>query len=142
VQSFGNDSLPHEVAIDPSGQFAFIPLKGANAIAQFRFDGTSGKLTANTPARVTTAVGAGPRHMAFHSSGKFAYVINEQASTMVAYTLDTMGRLTEMQSLTTRPAGATTRPRKPPCTCRASGSTDRTEGTTTSSSILSATPTG
>jgi 6-phosphogluconolactonase len=106
VQSFGNDSLPHEVAIDPSGQFAFIPLKGANAIAQFRFDGTSGKLTANTPARVTTAVGAGPRHMAFHSSGKFAYVINEQASTMVAYTLDTMGRLTEMQSLTTRPASS------------------------------------
>jgi 6-phosphogluconolactonase len=105
VQSFGSNALPHEFMLDPSGQFAFVPLKGASAIAQYRFDGSTGKLTANTPARVMTANGAGPRHMAFHPNGKFAYVINEQASTMVAYTLDAMGRLTEMQSLTTRASG-------------------------------------
>jgi 6-phosphogluconolactonase len=37
---------------------------------------------------VATAAGAGPRHLALHPSGRFAYGINENASTMTAYALD------------------------------------------------------
>jgi 6-phosphogluconolactonase len=101
IQSFGAMSQTHEIVLDPSAQYAFVALKGSSAVAQFKFDGVSGKLTPSTPPRVMTATGAGPRHIAFHPSGKYAYVINEQASTMVAYTHNA-GTLTEMQSLTTR----------------------------------------
>ncbi|HEX9296523.1 MAG TPA: lactonase family protein [Polyangiaceae bacterium] len=99
--------LPHQIVLDPNHQFAFVPLKGADAIAQFRFDAAAGKLLANTPARVATKSGANPRHIAFHPNSRFAYVINESNSTMVAYTYDaSLGRLTELQTLSTRAAGA------------------------------------
>ena len=49
----------------------------------YRFDENQGSLTANDPAFVATAAGAGPRHFAFHPNGRFAYVINELDSTVV-----------------------------------------------------------
>ena len=50
--------------------------------------------------------GSGPRHFAFHPSGKFAYVINELASTLVAFSYDAeTGKLTTLQSLSTLPDG-------------------------------------
>jgi 6-phosphogluconolactonase len=103
IQSFGSGAQTHEIVLDPTSQYAFVALKGSSAVAQFKFDSATGKLTPSNPARVMTANGAGPRHIAFHPSSKWAYVINEQASTMVAYT-HTAGTLTEMQSLSTRNA--------------------------------------
>src|SRR5262249_17083211 len=48
--------------------------------------------------------GAGPRHFAFHPSGKFAYVINEMANTVTAFAYDaSRGVLTEIQSVATLP---------------------------------------
>jgi 6-phosphogluconolactonase len=107
IQSFGPGSLPHQIAVEPGNQFAFVVLKGADAIAQFRLDATSGKLVASTPARLKVAKASGPRHLAFHPGGKFAYLISEQASTMTAYSFDAAsGTLTEMQTLSTRAADA------------------------------------
>jgi 6-phosphogluconolactonase len=102
IQSFATNSSPHNVMLDPSSQYAFVALKDADTIAQFKFDVATGKLTPSTPPRVTTA--GGPRHIAFHPSGKWAYVITESGSTMVAYT-HSAGTLTEMQSLSTRMGG-------------------------------------
>jgi 6-phosphogluconolactonase len=55
---------------------------------------------------VKLAPGAGPRHFAFHPSGRFAYAINELASTISALAYDAQrGTLTEVQTLGTLPAG-------------------------------------
>ncbi len=89
--------LPHQIVLDPNHQFAFVPLKGADAIAQFRFDAAAGKLLANTPARVATKSGANPRHIAFHpnSSGKWLYGSNRGDNNIVLFSIgDADGRMT------------------------------------------------
>jgi 6-phosphogluconolactonase len=82
----------------------FIPNKGNDEIAQLSID-SAGTLTPNTPATVRTAAGAGPRHIAMHSSGKLAFVINELNSTMVPYQVSAAGTLTAGTSVSTLPAG-------------------------------------
>jgi len=48
--------------------------------------------------------GAGPRHFAFHPSGRYAYVINELDSTLTAFNYDgEQGRLREIQTVSTLP---------------------------------------
>ena len=47
---------------------------------------------------------SGPRHFAFHPTGRFAYVINEISSTVTAFTYDkARGVLTEVQTISTLP---------------------------------------
>ena len=48
----------------------------------------AGTLAPNDPARLATSPGAGPRHIAFHPNGKWAYVINELDSTVTALRYD------------------------------------------------------
>jgi 6-phosphogluconolactonase len=99
IQMLGASSEAHNFALDPTNHYAFCALKGQQAIAQYNFDATTGKLTPNTPAK--QMMSGDPRHIVFHPSGKYAYAITESASTMVAFT-HAAGKLTEVQSLTTR----------------------------------------
>ncbi|HEY8040428.1 MAG TPA: lactonase family protein [Polyangiaceae bacterium] len=96
----------HMIVTDPSNRFVFVPCKGADYVAQFLFDATTGKLTPNAVPHVAAAAGAGPRHLAFHPGGHFAYVIAENDSTLTAYALDgTAGTLSAIQTVSTLPAG-------------------------------------
>lgn len=104
THDFGPGTMPHSIRTDPSGRFVFVPCKGGPYVAEFALDRLSGKLTDGTPDRVASAPKAGPRHMDFHPSGKFVYVINELAMTMTAYQL-AGGRLTEIETVSTLPAG-------------------------------------
>lgn len=97
----------HQVITSASSAYAFVPCLGANLIAQYLFSG--GKLTANTPASVSPPAGAGPRHLAFHPTQKWAFGINETASSMTTYAYDaTSGTLTSRATVSTLPAGTTT----------------------------------
>jgi 6-phosphogluconolactonase len=98
----------HQIVPDAANHFVFVPCLGSDYIAQYVFDAVQGKLTPNTVATVGTATGAGPRHLAFHPSGKVAYSIQETVSTMTAYSYDAQaGQLTSMQTLSTLPTGFT-----------------------------------
>jgi 6-phosphogluconolactonase len=67
-----------------------------------------GRWRRTIPPSVATAPGAGPRHFAFHPSGRFAYVINELDSTVTAFRYDAAaGALSGIQAITTLPAGFT-----------------------------------
>lgn len=79
---------------------------GLDKVMIYRADPATGKLTANDPPFAKVAPGSGPRHFAFHPSGKHAYVINEIASTVTAFAYDpqTSG-LTEIQTISTLPDG-------------------------------------
>jgi 6-phosphogluconolactonase len=108
VTTIGLCSNPHMILLDPSNRFAFVPCLGSDLVAQFQFDVATGHLLPNAPANVPTAAGAGPRHMAFHPNGKWAYLINETNSTMTAFELDTTaGTLAETQTISTLPPGFT-----------------------------------
>lgn len=98
--------MAHEIVTDATGRFAFVPCLGSNDVAQYRFDAATGALSPSTPATVAAASGAGPRHLAFHPGGGFAYIINETASTLAAYTYDGAGHLATLQSnVSTLPPG-------------------------------------
>lgn len=111
----------HAIATDPSNRFAFVPHiarlndnvleppkdnPGPNFIAQFRFDAGSGRLTANSPARVALTERLGPRHYCFHPTLDLAYFSNEQGCSVTAYRLDrASGALAPAQTIATLPAG-------------------------------------
>lgn len=96
----------HAILADPSNQFVYAPTLGADAVAQWAFDASTGALTPLSPAKVSFAAGAGPRHVAFSPSGAHAFVVNEFDDTVVSLARDTTtGKLTAKQTLSTLPAG-------------------------------------
>lgn len=78
---------PHQVEFDPSGAFIVVPDKGLDLVFTYRIDAEKGKLVLATKP-VQAREGAGPRHVAFHRGGRFAYVVNELDSTVTAYRFD------------------------------------------------------
>jgi 6-phosphogluconolactonase len=98
----------HSINLDAANRFAFAADLGLDKILVYRFDSTKGTLAPNDPPFAATAPGAGPRHFAFHPSGRFGYVINEMNSTVTAFRYDaTAGVLHEIQAITTLPEGFT-----------------------------------
>lgn len=102
-----NGPHAHMIAADPSGQFAFSTDLGLDRIYQWRIDAEHGKLLPNDPPFINaSSAGAGPRHFVFGADGKQLYLVNEEASTLTHYRLDTgKGTLTEAASLSTLPPG-------------------------------------
>jgi 6-phosphogluconolactonase len=102
-----NPKLPprgHCIQPDPSGKFVLGDDLGLDRIFVFRFDAAKGLLTANDPPAAQTPHGTGPRHIAFHPNGKWAYNIDETQSTVIAYDWDAdKGVLTELQMLSALP---------------------------------------
>lgn len=78
----------HCIKLDPANKFALAADLGCDKVFVYRFDEQAGKLTPNDPPAMETKPGAGPRHLAFHPSGKFVYVINELDNTMIATSYD------------------------------------------------------
>jgi 6-phosphogluconolactonase len=96
----------HSINLDAANRFAFVADLGLDEVLVYRFDSAKGSLVPNDPPAAKVAPGAGPRHFALHPSGKYAYVINEMASTVTGFTYDAdRGTLQELQSITTLPAG-------------------------------------
>jgi 6-phosphogluconolactonase len=97
----------HSVNLDPSGRFAFVADLGLDKVLVYKLD-ADGKLTANEPPAAAVAPGSGPRHFAFHPTGRYAYVINELANTVTAFAYNPQdGVLKEVQTITTLPEGFT-----------------------------------
>jgi 6-phosphogluconolactonase len=106
IQTLHVGAQAHMAIADPSNHFVFVPCKGADYVAQFVFDASTGMLTPNAVPRVQTAPGAGPRHLAFHPNGKLAYLINELDNTITAYAFDaSAGTLAAIETKSTLPAG-------------------------------------
>jgi len=94
----------HSINLDPANRFAFVADLGLDRVMIYRFDAAKGTLVANDPPWAKVAPGAGPRHFAFHSDGRFAYVINEMQSTVTAFRYDSQrGSLEEIQTVSTLP---------------------------------------
>ena len=104
----------HGIEIDLTNRFVFVPhvarSGGPNAVAQFRFDERTGRLTPNTPAFLSLKDNEGPRHLLVHPTLNVAYSADEQGCSATAYRLDpSTGTLEKLQSISTVPVGYTVR---------------------------------
>ncbi len=94
----------HTVTLDETNRYAFVPDLGLDKTLIYRFDFDSGKLEPNAGSSVAVKPGAGPRHLAFHPNGRYAYVINELDSTIAAYQYDSdAGGLSAFQTISALP---------------------------------------
>jgi 6-phosphogluconolactonase len=94
----------HLICPSPDNRFALNCDLGLDRVFVYRLDADAAKLSPNDPPFETVAPGSGPRHLTFSPDGKFAYVINEMASTINAFAYDaTNAALTEVQTLSTLP---------------------------------------
>jgi len=94
----------HGVYLDAAEHFALAPDLGADRVFVSSFDAAKGTLAAHGAG--TLEPGSGPRHLAFHPSGRFVYVINELASTVTAFSYDAAkGELQSLQTLSALPEG-------------------------------------
>jgi 6-phosphogluconolactonase len=93
----------HSIRFDPSGRFILAADLGLDQVLIYRMDPQAGKLTLHN--QVAMEPGAGPRHFDFHANGRFLYVVNELANSIVACIWDAQtGTITPFQSLPTLPA--------------------------------------
>ncbi len=94
----------HSITTDPKDRFVVSCDLGLDQVLIYKFNSEKGSLEAHDPTHVSLTPGAGPRHHAFHPSGKFLYVINELDSTMTGFRYDSKrGSLTENQTVSTVP---------------------------------------
>ncbi len=95
----------HNIIFDPAEKFAFATDLGIDKVMVYSVDMNNSQLSpaANPFAEVTA--GAGPRHLAFHPSGKFAYVIQELDNHITAMRYDAQsGALRALTTTSTLPA--------------------------------------
>ena len=96
----------HMIQADPSGRFVLSTDLALDKVYIWKFDPGTGKLRPNDPAAASLPAGDGPRHFAFHPSGRWVYLLGEESSTILTFDYDAQeGRLALKQTLSTLPKG-------------------------------------
>lgn len=90
---------PHAAALGPNGLF-YVPHRTGDTIHWYALDG-AGELSLE--GQVAAEAGEGPRHIAFHPSGAYAYVIMEFADVVVLHDVAADGSLTRREAYPTLP---------------------------------------
>jgi len=94
----------HFITPGPANRFALACDLGLDQVLVYRFDPGKAALVPNDPAFASVKPGSGPRHLAFHPSGRFVFLINELSSTLTAFACDAeRGVLKELQTVSALP---------------------------------------
>jgi 6-phosphogluconolactonase len=92
----------HWIGVSPDNRLALVADLGLDDVLVYHFDSYKGSLTPNNPPYAEVKPGSGPRHVAFHPNGKFAYVLNEMGSTVTAFVWSAQkGSLSAFQTIST-----------------------------------------
>ncbi len=97
----------HQIGFNPTGKLVVVPDLGLDQVLLFDWDGTRGQLTPHKPPFVQVPPGSGPRHFAFHPSGKVLYVLNELTTTVSIFACDDGGPSRLLESVSALPADFT-----------------------------------
>jgi 6-phosphogluconolactonase len=94
----------HFIIPDPADRFALTCDLGLDQVLVYRLDPAKPALVPNDPPFAPIKPGSGPRHLVFHPSGRFVFLINEIGSTLTAFAYDAKrGALKELQTVLTLP---------------------------------------
>jgi 6-phosphogluconolactonase len=94
--------------VDPANRFALAADLGADRVVVYELDPQQGRLIPRPASDARVTPGSGPRHIAFHPSAPFLYLISEMAATVTAFAYQpTTGQPREIQTVSTLPAGFT-----------------------------------
>jgi 6-phosphogluconolactonase (cycloisomerase 2 family) len=74
----------HQVVVTPSGRWVLAVDLGTDSVYVYAYE--AGRLSEHGV--VTVDAGSGPRHLAFHGSGRYLYLLNELAGTVAACAWD------------------------------------------------------
>ncbi len=100
----GRQKAPHAhwTGFSPDNRFAFVPDLGLDQVVIYKVDPAKAKLTQHGVGQVPP--GGGPRHMKFHTSGRWVYVLNELDLSVTVFDYDPEpGTMTAKQTLPTVP---------------------------------------
>ena len=93
----------HWTGFSPDNRFAFVPDLGLDKVMIYRLDAAASKLEPHGFGQVPP--GSGPRHMKFHTSGKYVFVLNELALSITVFRYDSQaGTMTPIETVETVPA--------------------------------------
>jgi len=96
---------PHCAVASPDNRHVLVADLGIDRIMVYAFNAANGGLAPATRPFVRLAPGSGPRHLAFHPSGRFLFVINEMASSVTSLAWDpATGALEPLDTQSTLPA--------------------------------------
>lgn len=97
----------HAIYTDATNKFVYACDLGTDKVWIFKFDASKGTLTPAEPVFGQVPPGGGPRHLALHPNGRFAYANNELTMSVTAFARnETTGALTALHTLPTLPEGA------------------------------------
>jgi 6-phosphogluconolactonase len=97
----------HSAVFDPTGERFYVQDLGSDRIWGFALDRAARAVRPLDPPFLQLAAGSGPRHLAFHPRGPWAYVINELDNTVTALVWDReTGALKPFQTVNALPADA------------------------------------
>ncbi len=92
----------HWVGTSPDNRFVFVPDLGIDKVVIYRLDARRADLAPHGFGQLPP--GAGPRHMKFHTSGKFIYVLNELEVSVTVFAYDAKkGNMAVLQTIPTVP---------------------------------------
>ena len=90
----------HWIGASTDNRFALAADLGLDEVLVYRFNTAKGTLMPNDPPFTKVNPGAGPRHVAFHPNGKFAYVLSEMDDSVTAFSYKTSsGSLSPLQTV-------------------------------------------
>ena len=93
---------PHWVGTSPDNQFLLVPDLGTDQVFQYQLNTETGDISLKS--KIPVPPGSGPRHMKFHPSGEYAFVLNELTLTISVFRYDqTNGTFQEIQNIETLP---------------------------------------
>jgi 6-phosphogluconolactonase len=95
----------HATVFSPDNKYLFVPDLGIDQIVTYSFNHKEGTLSPKKK-HVKVADGSGPRHLEFHPSGKWAYLVQELSGTVTVFSYD-KGSLIEQQVISLLPADFT-----------------------------------
>lgn len=102
VQGRQEKSHAHWAGFSPDNKFAFVPDLGLDKVVIYKLDAAASKIEPHGAGII--APGGGPRHMKFHTSGKWIYVLHELDLKVTVFDYDaSAGTMTAKQTIETVP---------------------------------------
>jgi 6-phosphogluconolactonase len=94
----------HWIGTSPDNRFALAVDLGLDQVIVYGFDSSKGVFTPMLSGFAKVKPGAGPRHLAFHPDGKFAYVLSEVESSVTVFSYQPKtGTLISLQTISALP---------------------------------------